>query len=116
MAFSLKAKGLGTFGNELVKTEGTLDVALNIVIDEDDTIQPRRGVKVYSDAFGISTDRVKQIIEYKTRLIAHYTDKLALDNGSGLYTDFANTFNELENGLRIKYIEANSNLYLTTNT
>lgn len=116
MAFTLKNKGLNTYGNELIQPDGTLDIALNVIIDEDDTLQPRRGFKSYTQGFGLEEDRIKQLIEYKKTIIAHYTDKLALDNGSGTFTNFSGSYSELTQGLRIKYIEANSNLYLTTST
>lgn len=90
-----------------------MDVADNIVIDEDDVVELRRGQGEYGDALPNEEDRVKQVAEYKTLLFRHYNSTLQFDNGSGVFSDFSGSYQELEDGLRIKYLEANGNFYFT---
>lgn len=115
MAYALKAKSLITNPNELSRSEGSLDVADNVIIDRDDIIEPRRGFAEYGNNLGLTTDRAKQLLIYKDRVIRHYADKLSFDSdGSGAFLDFDGSYSELENNLRIKALEANSNFYFTT--
>jgi len=111
---NLKAAGLTTSPNNLELPDGSLGKAANIVIRRDNVIEPRRGFKVYGDTFGSSSDRAKQLIAYRARILAHYQDKLIFDNGSGVWSTFAGSYTEPEAGIRIKHIEANGNLYFTT--
>ena len=90
-----------------------MDVADNIVIDEDDVIELRRGQGDFGDDLPLADDRVKQVAEYKTLLLRHYNSILQFDNGSGVFSDFNGSYQELEDGLRIKYLEANGNFYFT---
>lgn len=114
MAFTLKAKSLITNPNELSRAEGALDVADNVVIDRDDIIEPRRGFEHYSNGLGALSDNPKQLLTYKDRVIAHYTNKIAFDSGSGIFSDFDGDFNELKDNLRIRSIEFGGNLYFTS--
>lgn len=112
-----KAKGLYKFYNELNLPEGSLIKADNVVIDKDDIIEPRRGIKLYGDAFGSAATRAKQLLQYKNRLLIHHGTTLSYDSdGAGTLAAFNGTYSELESGLRIKYQEAKGNLYFTTNT
>ena len=89
MAYALKAKSLITNPNELSRSEGSLDVADNVIIDRDDIIEPRRGFAEYGNNLGLTTDRAKQLLIYKDRVIRHYADKLSFDSdGSGAFLDF----------------------------
>lgn len=117
----LKAKGLYTDPNLLSSVpEGALVVADNVIIDRDNTIEPRRGNAQFGNAFGVGTDRAKQLLEYKDRILIHYDNKLLFnanphDNGvDGDFQQFDGTYSELETGLRIKGIESNRNFYFTT--
>lgn len=111
----LKAAGLYTFPNNLSEIPpGSLTVADNVVIDKNGIIESRRGLHQYGNTFGIGTDRAKQLLQYKNRLLRHFATSLQYDNGSGTFTSFSGTFAETEDGLRIKSIEANGNLYFTT--
>jgi hypothetical protein len=109
----LKSRGLISYRNELNVPDGAMDVADNIVIDEDDVVELRRGQGEYGDALPNEEDRVKQVAEYKTLLFRHYNSTLQFDNGSGVFSDFSGSYQELEDGLRIKYLEANGNFYFT---
>lgn len=114
MAHLVRARGLHTSNNELTEPEGALDIADNVVIDFDDILECRRGYKLYGDVLGDDTERVKQLMIYKDRIIRHYGSLLEFDDGSGSFTQFNGTYDELVSGLRIKYLESNGNLYFTT--
>lgn len=115
MAYTLKAKSLITNPNELSRSEGSLDVADNVVIDRDNIIEPRRGFAEYGNDLGLTTDRAKQLLIYKDRILRHYGNKISFDSdGAGAFLDFDGTYSELEANLRIKGLEANSNFYFTT--
>ena len=110
-----QCKGLHTYKNELTLPEGALVVADNVVVDEDNVIQPRRGFGVFGDTLPNEIDRTKQHLVYKDRILRHFEQTLQYDStGSGTFLSFPGSFGELENGLRIKYNETNGNLYFTT--
>lgn len=110
----LQALGLKTSPNDLNVQPGSLHKASNIIIKRDNVVEPRRGFKLYGNSFGTNTDRAKQLIAYRDRILRHYSNKLQFDNGSGTFTDFNGEYEETQEGLRIKSIEANKNLYFTT--
>lgn len=117
---TLKALGLNYSPNQLSLPQGSLLVAKDIIIRRNNTIESRRGMKEYSEGLGISSDRAKQLIEYKNRVLVHYASKLAFDtltfntSGKNIFDDFSGSYSETQDGLRIKSIEANKNLYFTT--
>jgi hypothetical protein len=112
---SVKATGLYTFPNYFALPPGALIEALNVNIDRDNAIEPRRGFFKYGDTFGASSDRVKQLISYKNRVLRHVLTTIQFDNGSGAFTAFGgSSVTEVETDLRIKSIEQNGNLYLTS--
>lgn len=117
----LEAKGLYTDPNLLSKVpEGALVQADNVIIDRDAVIEPRRGIAGYGTDFGIGTDRSKQLLVYKNRILIHYADKLLYNSvahtsaNDGNFLEFDGSYTETETGLRIKYKESNRNLYFTT--
>jgi hypothetical protein len=111
MAVLTAAKGLVTDSNALSNPNGSLVVADNVVVDSDNIIQQRRGYKDWATL----TSQTKQLLSYKGRILAHYSNKLSFDsNNNGNFVDFLGTYLELETGLRIKGIEANGNFYFTT--
>lgn len=113
----LKAKGIHTNNNFLSEIpEGALSVAENVNIDRLSTIESRRGIKQYGGIGVANSDIAKQLLLYKDRVLAHYGSTITFDNGSGLFTDFVASFQETEAGLRIKSIEQNGNLFITTST
>lgn len=111
----IRASGLSTFGNYFNLSPGALLEALNVVIDRDQIIEPRRGFAVYGDGFGITTDRSKQLITYKNRVLRHVLTNIQWDNGSGTFTNFSGSaVNEVESGIRLKSFEQNGNLFIAT--
>ncbi len=117
---TLQANGLNFSPNNLSLPQGSLLVADNVIIRRDNVVESRRGFNTYSEALGSSIDRMKQLIEYKGRLLVHFSDTLAFDtltdnvDGRKIFDDFAGSYSETSPGLRIKSIEANKNLYFTT--
>lgn len=117
----LKHKGLSTYSNPLnpqVVIDGSHSESLNIVIDRNEVAEPRRGFFQYGDIFGVSSDRTKQLINYKDTVLRHVLSEIQYDSdGTGNFLTFlGDAVNEIQAGLRIKYIEANGNLYFTSAT
>jgi hypothetical protein len=112
----MKCVGLYTFANKLSSIPaGSLVEAVNVVIDRDGVIEPRRGYKIYANSFGTSTDTAKQLLTYKGRILRHYGTTIEYDNG-GTFLPFSGSYTAPDAGSRIKYIEGNGNLYFTTST
>lgn len=121
---TLKCRGLYTFPNALSEVpDGALSETNNVVIDRDGVVNPRRGFTLYGDAMGTSGIRAKQLLLYRGRILRHWSTKIDVDsNGSGTFVvmkdqdgaDAAVT--ETSSGTRIKYVEANGNLYFTSNS
>lgn len=116
MAYLTAARGLVVFRNELANVEGALAVADNVNIDEPDVITPRRGYNDYGEAVGLEDTRLKQVMRYKGRILRHFGTTIQWENAVGSFTSFNGSFSELEEGIRIKYQEANGNLFFTTAT
>lgn len=112
----LRASGLNTFSNYFSVSPGSLLEALNIIIDRDQIMMPRRGYPVYGTTFGGVNDRQKQALSYKDTVLRHVLSSLQYDNGTatGVFSSFSGAVNEVQPGLRIKSIEQNGNLYFTT--
>ncbi len=112
----IQSAGLHTFKNYLSSNPpGSLEEALNVVIDRDNIIEPRRGFFKYGNNFGISTDRTKQLFSYKNRILRHFNSTLQYDlDGLGDFQNFSGQYDEISDGTRIKSIEANGNFYFTT--
>jgi hypothetical protein len=114
MATLSAARGLVTLQSELTRPDGALVSADNCVIDADNVIEQRRGFSEFGDVIP-NEETPKQLMVYKGRILRHYANKLAFDStGAGAFLEFDGTYQELENQLRIKYLESNSNLYFTT--
>jgi hypothetical protein len=113
----IRHSGLNTFPSYFNVSPGALLEALNVNIDRDQVIEPRRGFAVYGDGFGTSNDRAKQLINYKNRILRHVLTNIQWDNGSGTFTNFSaiSPINEAATGLRLKSFEQNGNLYIATN-
>jgi len=64
-----KLKGLHTYHNHISSVpEGSMETADNVVIDADNTVQPRRGMKTL-----IELDySANQLMNYKTNILAHF--------------------------------------------
>lgn len=111
-----KIAGLYTYLSELSAPEGALVKANNVNINEMGVLTPRRGLNDYGAELTQTADRVKQILEYKERIIRHFDTTLEFDDGTGNFTAFSGSFSEVEPGFRLKFKEANGNLYFTSDT
>lgn len=111
---NLKASGLQLSPNQLSAPEGGLSEAENVIIRRQDVVESRRGIALYGNSFGSPSDRAKQILEYKSRILRHYQSSLQFDDGSGTFSSFSGSYSEANSGLRIKSVEVNGNLYFTT--
>lgn len=111
----LKVKGLFRQPNNLGSIpDGALEEAENIYIRRDDTAEPRRGFNFYGTPFGTSEDRAEQLLIYKKKIIRHYSDILARDNGSGVFTNYSGTFTSPDTNMKIRGVELNGNFYIST--
>lgn len=117
----LRAAGLYTFPNHLSSVpQGALLKALNVIINRDSIIESRRGFKIFGTSMSGGTSMTAhKLMVYKERLLRHFGadggTTLEFDSdGSGTFTSFSGTYTEVEEGLRIKGIEANSNFYFTS--
>jgi hypothetical protein len=112
----IKARGLITYSSELNVPEGALVKATNVNIDENAVITPRRGFNDYGGEIGVASDRIKQIMQYKSSLLRHYNGTIDYESSENTFTSFSGQYNELIEGLRLKYKEVNGNLYFTTSS
>ncbi len=114
---TLKAAGISTLNNPFSSVQdGSLAEGLNINIDRNNVIEPRRGMSQYGNTFGAGDDRALQLFNYKDIIIRHALSSLQYDSdGAGTFVSFAGGDTDpIEAGLRIKGIEANGNFYFTT--
>jgi hypothetical protein len=113
---NLKANGLYTAPNSFSGVPGgALLVADDVVIDQDNVLQPRRGFDRLDGAFPLVSDRAERYDRYKDELISHYGgDKLARYD-SGVWTDYSGSYPNPDDTLaRSRFIQADKNLYFTT--
>lgn len=116
---SLKNGGVNCFPNPLSSVpDGSALDSLNTVIDRDSVVEPRRGFSQYGSTFGLPTDTIKQLINYKDVIFRHVLSKLQFDaDVNGDFRDIVNSdtnTEEVTTGYRIKSQEVNGNLYLAT--
>jgi hypothetical protein len=113
---SIKPKGLMTYYNNLSEVDpGSLLKANNTVADRDGILQSRRGIAYYGpELSATATDRARQLLVYKNKIISHVNTLLAFDDGSGVFTNFSGSYSEVDSDHRIKSLETKGNLYLTT--
>ncbi len=110
----LKAKGLFTYSNPLSDAVpiGSFATVSNIVVDRNEIIEPRRGFTQYGNPFGVGSDRVKQLINYKDRILRHVLTSVQYDLNESFISFSGPSITET--GLRIKSLEANGNLYFAS--
>lgn len=110
---NLKALGLNFSPNQLEAPEGSLSTASNVIIRRQDVIESRRGYGLYGSH--VFSNPVLQLMSYQDRLLANSGSTLSYDSdGSGDFSDFSGSYSSPESGIRMKHIESNKNLYLTT--
>lgn len=114
----LKAKGLSTFANPLSQSvqEGSFASVSNVVVDRNEIIEPRRGYAQYGNSFGLTSDRAKQLINYKDTILRHVMTQIEFDSNEYFSAFSGPSVSEINPGVRIRSIEANGNLYFVTDT
>ena len=124
----LRVRGLVTHQSDMSSSlpEGALSVADDIVIDKEDTAEPRRGFNRSYGAFSDPSYRANKLFFYQDYLIGHYsTDLLAYYStalnsasadftGSGAWTSISGSYTP-PTSTKMKAVEANQNFYYTTN-
>jgi len=119
-SLTLKIAGLHTSLNELSSVpEGALLKADNIDIIKDHVAQPRRGFERLSAGFSTSTDRMDATFFYQAKQFGHHGTQYTAGElsyfDSGSWTSSGN-FTSPAADIRIKFLEANQNLYFTSST
>lgn len=72
-----KANGLKNFPNYIdAEANGDQSIASNVVIDRDNILEPRRGMKILTDLPEYS----KQLLTYKDRVMCHYGNSIGYLN------------------------------------
>ena len=112
---TLKTKGLYSFPNPLGSVpEGALSLAQNVIIDRDDTIETRRGLKQYGSALA---HPFQAMYNFNTTLMGWDTNhQFWYDAGSGAWTSLSGSYLAPSSTFRIKGAEASNNMYFATST
>lgn len=113
----LKASGLATHPNNLTTPEGSLSIAKNVVIDQENVITPRRGLANLTYDYLNSSHRALKLINYQDQLLSIRTGSaLAWYDTSSGWTDLSGTYSQPTGALAVHHAQAKSNLFLTTST
>lgn len=107
-----KFQGLNLISNSYSDTSGSMELAENCIIAQDDTISKRRGYKTFLSA---ATSSALALIDYKTKLINIGDNELQVynQNGSG---DYSSTTTLSGQTLSVTYprsAQAGGNAYIT---
>ena len=116
----LKVKGLYTHPSDLGSApDGALSVADDIVIDREETAEPRRGFNRSNAALSASANSMffyqgYILTLFSSNTLAYYTNTTTGTFGtSGAWTSLAGTIAPIS-GYKMRSAESNQNLYLTT--
>lgn len=92
--------------------------AQNVVLDRDDVIEMRRGLKRYGSALTFASDKKpNKFYDFSDTLLMSYADKMAYDsNGAGMMVDYSGTFAPPSDALVMRSAQANKNFYLATSS
>lgn len=122
----MKILGLYTNSNELSSApDGALSIADNIWISKDSIAECRRGFAFLPFALAHANDRADKTGQFQNQLLIHYNDstsgsnndKLAYySNSTGINTYSGSYAHPDPLMARIKFAEANQNIYFTTAT
>lgn len=115
---NVKARGLITSTNQISQDtpEGALSIASNVVIDNDNTIQSRRGFQRLTGAFASISARIDRLNEYQGKVLAHRSNDNVLCYYDGTaWNDYSGTYSHPDSELaRMRFSEMNGNMYFTT--
>ena len=120
-SLDIKIAGLYTFPSDISSVpQGALSVADNIVIDRENTAEPRRGFD-YLRHNGVQTTfsnpgyRANKIFFYQGYLIAHYdTNIFAYHDPTTGWVNYSGTTAAPTSTIPVRSAQANQNLYYTT--
>lgn len=109
----LKAKGIYSFPNQLgTVPEGALSYAFNCVIDRDDTIDTRRGLKQFGTTLSAP---FQAMYNFNTTLMGWDSTNFWYNN-AGTWTMLTGNYAQPSGTFRIKGAEASGNMYFATST
>lgn len=111
-----KAAGLYTHPSSISAVpDGALITADNVNIDREGLITPRRGFDRLVYGFSDSAYRANVLAIYQSTLLAHYsTASLAYYDNSTGWTAISGTYTPIAADRKVRFAEANQNLYFTT--
>jgi hypothetical protein len=114
----LKNTGLQTNSNQLsMVPDGALSLAKNINIDKDSVAEPRRGFGRLISAPASNLIRNDRLTSYQGKLIARRSSDNTMAYYNAGWTNYAGTYEHPDVDLaRMRFSQANGNLYLTTLT
>lgn len=111
---NLKIRGLWLHPNPFSEVpDGALVEATNIVIDRESIAEVRRGQYQYGNTLPSAPDK---LYNYRNTMLVHYDNKLAYDSGNGAWTTYAANCASPSSDTYTHAIEANRNIYFTSNT
>lgn len=113
----LKVKGLYPAPNDFASVpEGALDVADDVIIDQDNLVESRRGFDGLTYTLPLSADRATRFTYYDSYLIVQFrSNQLGYYNPASGITSYTGTFAHPDSSkARARFFEANQNLYVTT--
>lgn len=113
-----KPRGLQRYPNQLSVERGALVLAKNAVQDRDDIVEVRRGLKHYGTSLTFASDKKPNTFyEFSDRLLLSYDNKIALDSDdAGTWSNYSGTFSPALGASVCRSVQANKNLYITTDT
>lgn len=114
ISVQLNNLGLFTFSNLLGQATppGAMVVAQNVVIDRPGVVETRRGFLQFGTPFA---DTINKMFPFQNRLIVNHGTTLSYDStGTGVWVDYTGVYSP-PTGDKIRAVEANRNLYFTTN-
>lgn len=105
----IKCLGLVSQFNPLSIQPGALRKANDISIRRENVVEDRRGYRLYSSPAAAP----KRLMNYMNRVLVHQGTKISYDNGSGTFADYSGNYSA-PSGDKMRFVEAFSNLYVTT--
>jgi hypothetical protein len=106
----LKLNGIKSYPSPITAPPGSLEIASNVVMTREDTVESRRGFNKY---LNLLSGTINNIFEFKDILYLAYNSKLAKDTGA-VWTDLTGALVPV-NSYRIRSAQQNLNLYLNSN-
>lgn len=112
---NLKIKGLYTAPNDFSGCpQGALDVADDVVIDQENLCEPRRGFSYVSGNLPLTNDRVNNFVNYKGSQIISYSSNSLAYYSAGWNTYSGSYLPPDSTKAQVRFFESNQNLYIST--